>query len=150
EAYFDTGFKKIMPWTSAAVARSMPLVQERFESYQEFGAAGVAEILGPKFGSSKVLQASWFETTLFLNRGDHFEARALPAEAQFSPVFGLGVADFDGDGNADVFLAQNFFAVDGDTSRYDGGRGLLLSGDGRGGLRPVPGQESGLKIYGEH
>ena len=31
----------------------------------------------------------------------------------------------------------------------DAGRGLLLRGDGKGGLKPVPGQESGLLIYGE-
>jgi hypothetical protein len=31
----------------------------------------------------------------------------------------------------------------------DAGRGLLLQGDGRGGFRAVPGQESGLLIYGE-
>ena len=39
--------------------------------------------------------------------------------------------------------------MDGETSRYDGGRGLILAGDGRGGFRPVPGQESGVKVYGE-
>jgi hypothetical protein len=149
ETYFDAGLNKIVPWATAAVARSLPLVQERFGSYAEFGGAGIADILGPRFSASKVIEASWLETTLLLNRGDHFEVSPLPAEAQFSPAFGLGVADFDGDGHEDVFLAQNFFAVDGDTSRYDAGRGLLLAGDGRGGFRPVPGQESGLKVYGE-
>jgi hypothetical protein len=55
----------------------------------------------------------------------------------------------DGDGAEDIFLSQNFFAVDGDTSRYDAGRGLWLRGDGKGGFRPVPGQISGVKVYGE-
>jgi enediyne biosynthesis protein E4 len=59
------------------------------------------------------------------------------------------VADFDGDGFEDVFLGQNFFAVEPETSRYDAGRGLWLKGDGRGGLRAVPGQESGVLVYGE-
>jgi hypothetical protein len=59
------------------------------------------------------------------------------------------VADFDGDGNEDVFLSQNFVAVDGDASAYDAGRGLWLQGDGRGGLRAVPGQDSGVKVYGQ-
>jgi hypothetical protein len=31
----------------------------------------------------------------------------------------------------------------------DAGRGLLLRGNGRGTFKPVPGQESGIKIYGE-
>ena len=149
ESYFDAGLKKIVPWASAAVVRTLPLAAERFSSYEQFGGAGVPEILGPKFAASKMLEASWLETTLLLNRGDHFEVRELPVEAQFSPVFGIGVADFDGDGNEDIFLAQNFFAVDGDTSRCDAGRGLLLRGDGLGGFSAVPGQESGIKAYGE-
>jgi len=48
-----------------------------------------------------------------------------------------------------VFLSQNFFANEPGTPRLDAGRGLLLLGNGKGGLRPVPGQESGIKVYGE-
>jgi hypothetical protein len=66
-----------------------------------------------------------------------------------APAFGICVGDFDGDGNEDVFLAQNFFATQPETPRYDGGRGLLLRGDGRGGFSATPGQESGIKVYGE-
>jgi len=46
-------------------------------------------------------------------------------------------------------LSQNFFDVDPETSRCDGGRGLWLKGDGQGNFRAVPGQESGVKVYGE-
>jgi hypothetical protein len=73
----------------------------------------------------------------------------LPFEAQVSPVFGVCVGDLDGDGNEDIFVAQNFFAVDAETVRYDAGRGVLLRGDGRGGFSAVAGQESGILIYGE-
>jgi hypothetical protein len=54
----------------------------------------------------------------------------LPAEAQFSPAFGVCVGDFDGDGNEDVFLSQNFFATCLDTTRNDAGRGLWLRARG--------------------
>jgi hypothetical protein len=88
-------------------------------------------------------------TTLFLNRGKKFEPHSLPAEAQFSPAFGICIADMDGDGNEDVFLGQNFFATNPEMPRADAGRGLLLRGDGQGHLTPVPGQQSGIKVYGE-
>jgi hypothetical protein len=62
---------------------------------------------------------------------------------------GLAVADADGDGNEDIFLSQNFFAVRAEDDRLDAGRGLWLRGDGTGKFKAVPGQESGVKVYGE-
>jgi hypothetical protein len=86
---------------------------------------------------------------VFLNRGDHVEARALPSQSQLAPAFYAGVADFDGDGLEDVFLSQNFFATEMGTPRYGEGRGILLAGDGRGGLSAISGQASGITVYGE-
>lgn len=59
------------------------------------------------------------------------------------------MADFDLDGNLDLFLAQNFFAVSLATSGQDAGRGLLLLGDGHGQFQPTSGTRSGIQIYGE-
>jgi enediyne biosynthesis protein E4 len=86
---------------------------------------------------------------VFLNRNGRFEALPLPTEAQFAPTFGVVVADFDGDGREDLFLAQNFFAFRVEDARLDASRGLLLRGDGLGGFAAVPGQLSGIKVYGE-
>ena len=86
---------------------------------------------------------------VFLNRGGKLEPRSLPEEAQFAPVFGINVADFDGDGREDVFLAQNFFDVRPEDSRLDAGRGLWLRGQGDGRFVPVRGQDSGVKVYGQ-
>ena len=149
ETYYESRLKKWMPWCSVAVAKSVPWLSERFATHQAFGAASVAEVLGERITTARVLQAAWLDTTLFLNRGDHFEAAALPIEAQFAPALSVSVGDMDGNGSEDVFLSQNFFAVDGDTPRYDAGRGLWLAGDGKGKFRPVAGQASGVKVYGE-
>jgi hypothetical protein len=111
--------------------------------------AGITEILGPLTATTAQVEVNWLESTVFLNRGDRFEARPLPDEAQFAPVFGLAVGDFDGDGREDVVLAQNFFGTDSETPRYDAGRGLLLRGDGKGDFEAVPASESGLALYGE-
>ena len=149
DAYYDSASKKWVAWSTYAVAKALPWVPEKFPTQQSFAQASVQEILGERMKSAKVLEAVWLETTLFLNRGSYFEARALPVEAQLAPTFGIAVADFDGNGTEDAFLSQNFFAGDGDTARYDAGRGLLLSGDGQGNLTPVPGHESRIQVYGE-
>ena len=150
EAYFDRGMGKIVPWqTWDRMGESLLLVRTRFLKFQEYGRSSVAEILGDRMKSAKELQATWLESTVFFNRGNHFEARPLPTEAQLSPAFAVCVADLDGDGNEDLFLSQNFFATEPRTGRYDAGRGLWLRGDGQGGMKAVPARESGIRVYGE-
>jgi hypothetical protein len=97
----------------------------------------------------KMVEVNTTASMVLLNRGDGFEAVELPGEAQWAPAFGVCVADVDGDGAEDIFLSQNFFAMNPESGRHDAGRGLWLKGDGRGGLRAMPGQESGIQVYGE-
>ena len=150
EAYFEPAMKEYVPERRLeAVAEAMPFLRGQFSTHQAFANAGVEEILRDRLPQTHYLEANWLEATLFLNRGDKWETRVMPPEAQLAPAFAVVVADYDGDGHEDVFLSQNFFAEGPETSRCDAGRGLWLQGDGHGGLRAVPGQESGVMVYGE-
>jgi hypothetical protein len=150
EAYYDLELKKTVPERGfESMANSLPFIRAKFPSHKAYSEAGVSEILGDAMKSAHELSANVLESMVFLNRGDHFEARPLPIEAQMAPAFGVCVGDMDGDGHEDIFLSQNFFATQPATSPYDSGRGLWLRGDGRGGFTAVPGQESGIKVYGE-
>ena len=149
-ASMDPGLKKWLPWRERKVVVSaIPSIIPRAPNHHAYGPMGVEELLGIPAGEARQLEAHAMESMVFLNRGDHFEARPLPVEAQFSPAFGVVVADWDGDGKEDVFLAQNFFGVDYETSRHDAGAGLVLLGDGQGGFRALGPLESGISIYGE-
>ncbi|MGE5687110.1 MAG: FG-GAP-like repeat-containing protein, partial [Gemmatimonadota bacterium] len=128
---------------------ALPSAAQRLRTFAAFADADVNKVLGPAAASAVRLGVTTMDHMLFLNRGDHFEARPLPAEAQRAPAFYAGIADFDGDGNEDLFLSQNFFATGITTPRYDAGRSLLLRGNGAGALEPVAGQQSGLEVYGE-
>jgi hypothetical protein len=149
ESYVGPGGVELPVRKFAAVGAALPFVREKLPTHGKYGAATLADIYGDALKTNAVAEAAWMATTLFLNRGGHFEARELPAEAQFSPVFGIAVADFDGDGNEDLFLGQNQFAVHPEDARQDAGRGVLLAGDGHGGFRSVPGGESGVLVHGE-
>jgi hypothetical protein len=150
EAYYEEQMRAEAPERGLrAVGGALPFVKEKFGTYEGYGKATLAEIYGEKLSGMGVVEVKELESVVLMNRGDHFEARPLPVEAQLAPGYAVCVADYDGDGQEDVFLSQNFFAVNADSSRCDAGRGLWMKGDGKGNLKAVAGQDSGVKVYGE-
>ena len=150
ETQFDSDAQAVVPMRSLSpLANALPFLRERFPTHKLFSEAAIEDVLKALPAPAKQVQAATLASTIFFNRGDRFEAVELPRGAQLAPAFGVCVADLDGDGFEDIFLSQNFFATHSDMPRLDAGRGLLLRGDGKGRLVPMPGQESGLRIYGE-
>ncbi|MBS1241427.1 MAG: ASPIC/UnbV domain protein, partial [Gemmatimonadetes bacterium] len=135
--------------TFGRVGYAIPSITQRLRTYHAWADATIDQVLGPDAGRAITFGATTLDHLALMNRGGHFEPVPLPREAQFAPAFYAGIADFDGDGSEDVFLSQNFFATEISVPRLDAGRSLLFRGDGQGGLTPVPGQVSGLKVYGE-
>jgi hypothetical protein len=131
------------------LSRAITGVAERVRTFTAYADATIDRVLDTAGAKALRLGANSLDHVLWLNRGDRFEPRPLPLEAQFAPSFGPVVGDFDGDGHDDLALSQNFFPTDLNSPRYDAGRSLLLQGDGRGSLRPVAGGRSGLLVYGD-
>src|SRR5438477_175137 len=88
---------------------------------------------------------SWRATGVGTARTKKAEARA----SRCGCIMVTGVATGGWRFWEDIFLSQNFFGVDEETTRYDAGRGVWLRGDGRGQFEVVPGHVSGVKVYGE-
>ena len=150
EARYDEFTRSMVPVRGLlTLAGGLPFLRGRIQGFEHYGQLGVNEILEQPADLLPTVEATTLAHTLFINRGGSFEAFALPREAQLAPAFHAGVADMDGDGHEDVFLSQNLFALRGEADRNDGGRGLWLRGDGAGALTPVPGQRSGIAVYGE-
>ncbi|MDB6041034.1 MAG: ASPIC/UnbV domain protein, partial [Verrucomicrobiales bacterium] len=127
----------------------MPDLARRYPTHQSYSTATIPEILGARFEKAHFVEARHFESTVFLNRGSHFEGIPLPREAQLAPVFSMNVGDMDGDGIEDLFLSQNFFGSASDINRDDNGRGLWLRGKGNGTFEAVDSTVTGIRIYGE-
>lgn len=119
-------------------------------SYSDYAQSSLREILGSIVESMPYKEINTLKSMVFLNKdGRKFVPRPLPAAAQFTAGFDASVADFNNDGNEDIFLGQNFYDLPPGDIRLDGGRGLWLEGDGSGQFKAVPGQQSGIKVYGE-
>lgn len=131
-----------------AVVGVLPLAAGLVPDHRAMGRISLAR-LATSLGPHRTLTVRETRSMVFLNRGRHLEPRPLPFEAQWSTAMGVSVADFDGNGTEDLFLSQNFFGTDPETSRQDAGFGLLLLGDGSGGFRGVGPRASGMVIEGE-
>jgi hypothetical protein len=157
ETVYDPATQTLVPRRMRdALANAFPPLVGRFPTRKTYSEATVEQILAALPKPAQQVQATTLASMIFFNRTNHFEAIMLPYEAQIAPAFGVNVGDFDGDGNEDVFLSQNFFAVttgmlrrDDTGLRFDAGRGLWLRGTGGGKLEALPGQTSGVLIYGE-
>ncbi|MBL9134937.1 MAG: VCBS repeat-containing protein [Verrucomicrobiales bacterium] len=132
-----------------ALARSLPFLLEKFVSHKQYSEATVEELLGDRLALGRRFAVNTLASMAFLNTGKGFQAVPLPREAQWAPAFAVSVADADGDGHEDVFLSQNLFAIQPETTRIDAGSGLWLKGDGRGGFAAVQPAESGVRVSGE-
>lgn len=143
----DTG--DFVPWrTLDVLGRAVPRWLDAVGTFRALGEATTGSLLQGVTSDRVTVEVRTFEHRVFLNRGDRFESVALSDRAQFAPGFGIAVADWDGDGHLDVFLAQNTFDLDLDSGRADAGMGLCLLGDGRGGFRPLSPAESGIRLPG--
>jgi hypothetical protein len=144
-----------------ALVGAYPPLVGKFPTHKAYSEATMEQILAVLPKPADKVEARTLASMVFFNRTNHFEAVELPYEAQIAPAFAVNVGDFDGDGNEDVFLSQNFFpmasgavamtlpGVEDAGYRQDAGRGLWLRGIGGGKLEAVPGQKSGILVYGE-
>lgn len=150
ETFHDPVRQKYLPWIGLETAREQfPALGERFPTFASYSVAGVEDLFPGLREHATVYEITCLESSLFLNRGSHFERVPLPAEAQFAPVFGMACADFNGDGNEDLFLAQNLSDTRWETGPLNSGAGVLLQGDGRGGFVALNPAQSGVAVYGE-
>ena len=121
--------------------QAIPSLAKKFKTFHAFASAGLSEIYQPEIlKRARKLEINELASGLLVNSGKGtFTFRKLPRLAQTSPLFGMAVADFDGDGRDDLAANQNFFPMQPETGRLNGGTGVLLLGDGKGGFRVLDG-----------
>lgn len=131
--------------------RAIPSLAKKFQTFHAFAQAGLSEIYQPEIlNRARKLEINELASGLLINSGKGtFTFKKFPRLAQTSPIFGMAFADFDGDGWDDLAVNQNFFPMQPETGRLNGGIGLLMLGNGKGDFRPLMERESGILFQGD-
>ncbi len=129
----------------------IPSLKSKYPKYEDYEYQTITDIFTPKQLENAVKDtAYYFASSLLLNEGnDKFKVIPLPVEAQFSIVYGIDVEDFDGDGNLDIALGGNLYAVKPEVGRYDASYGLILKGNGDGTFKSILPRDSGMRLFHE-
>jgi len=131
--------------------RATPAIKQKFIKYKDYANKAVEELYSDEQRSGMVSrQITTTESAFLINDGKgNFSLQALPYEAQFSPIRGIEVADFDHDGKVDILLAGNFFDSLPEWGRFDAMYGLMLKGFGQGKFAAKRSKDTGFQTRGQ-
>jgi hypothetical protein len=135
--------------TKDELVKQIPILKKDFVRYNDFAGKTVDEVFAKfQIKDAPYLKSNQFESLVLYNqKGKNFIAKALPIEAQFSPIEDIAVEDIDQDGHLDLVLGGNTTAVASYFGSYQGNWGLILKGDATGSFKTF--KESSLKIKGD-
>jgi len=128
----------------------LPYLKKKYLKYADYKNQTIEDIFSKEqLGKATKLEAYTMESSVFINnRNGTFTRKALPTEAQLSPMYGIAVDDFDGDGNEDILMGGNFYQSKPEVGIYDASYGTLLTGDGKGNFVAIQAQQSGINVRG--
>jgi hypothetical protein len=131
--------------------RATPGIKQKFIKYKDYANKTVEELYSDEQRDGMVLrQITTTESAFLINDGKgNFSLQALPYQAQYSPIRGIEVSDFDHDGKIDILLAGNFFDSLPEWGRFDATYGLMLQGLGKGKFAVKTSQKTGFKTMGQ-
>ena len=127
-------------------AEQVPGLKRKFPTFKAFAEADLPSIYSSgKLATALTLKAEIFSHSMIINQGKKgFVIRPLANQAQYSPVSGIVVDDFNLDNHLDILYTGNFYAAEVETVRYDASICGLLLGDGKTGFKPVEAARSGF------
>jgi hypothetical protein len=107
----------------------MPGLRQTILTYKDYTNKTYDSLFSPEVLKKSIsYKVNYLETAVLWNEGNSYSLKALPLEAQVSPVFGIVADDLDGDGNTDIWLGGNFYSLKPQVGRHDASRGVFLKG----------------------
>lgn len=135
--------------TKLEIEKQMPFIKKKYIYATEFAKAEMGDILGnEKLKEADILEADYFENTIFINDGKgNFTSKPLAFNAQWSPYYDAQIIDANGDKLPDVLIMGNFYNINIQMGRYDSDYGTVLINRGNCDFTPKP--LNGLQVKGQ-
>lgn len=148
--YYVNGINYPLPNRDALISQISGM-KRRFPYYKVYGNTTFNQVFKKDELEGALQKEITMLGTLYLeNLGNcRFAYRLLPERAQMAPVYGISVADLDGDGNPDALLTGNRTDTETLGGYLNGSIGTVLMGDGRGGFRNIEVDKSGFNTPGD-
>lgn len=128
----------------------LPMLKAKFTNYKSYADAQISDLFSAQqLEGSTTLKAQNLQTIYLENKGKSFIMKALPIQAQFSPVYTLTTADVNADGKKDIILGGNLSTTRIKFGKYDASTGTVLLGNGKGNFQNVPSSRIGLNLKGD-
>ncbi|MFH6970419.1 VCBS repeat-containing protein [Flavobacterium petrolei] len=103
------------------------MLKKKFNTYKSFAGKTLEEVFDPKMlEKAKLYEVHNLKSGYLRNDKGKFTFVPFSNKMQVSPITSFAKADFDGDGQDEVFAAGNYFGVTPFHSRFDGFSGALI------------------------
>ena len=149
--YYTAGDATYPLRTRNALFAGIPELNELYPTYASFADIQLDQLISAiKLQDTTTFQSSTSATGVLWNDGKgRFQFKPLPVEAQLAPSYGALIRDFNGDGKADILLAQNDYTRSPELGPSTAGMALLLEGNGQGDFVMISPKQTGLKVFDE-
>lgn len=125
-------------------------MRPKYTSYKSYADAKLTDIFSAAdLKSARSLKATHLESIYLENKGGKLIPHILPAQAQFSPLYAVTIADVDHDGHMDFIAAGNQSSIRIRMGVIDANFGQVFKGDGKGNFEYVKQSQSGLTVTGD-
>lgn len=108
-------------------SEQLPFIMEKFPTYESFAVSDLGQIYSQEaLESAELFKAESFASGVFINLAGSFEFEPFSKEAQLSPINDFVFGNIDGDKESEIMAAGNHYQVEVETTRYDGGSGVVI------------------------
>lgn len=131
--------------------KRIPSIKTKYIKHTDYANASFEDIFSAQQREGMTVHTvQTAETSILINEGNGvFSVKALPLQAQTSPIYGILTGDYNGDGKTDILLTGNFYDVLSEIGRYDANYGLLLLGDGKANFTATKPEQTGFFVRGQ-